>query len=106
MPELADVAGGAAQRPSPGDDPAAHAVVRRHPHQIRDVPGDPADVLVRDGVIAEVGSLQAASGVEALDGYQGYLLGDVLDVPETSLSVLVMDEASQSARSNRSSMPC
>jgi hypothetical protein len=37
------------------------------------------------------------SGVEALDGYQGYLLGDVLDDPETSLSVLVMDEASQTA---------
>jgi hypothetical protein len=36
-------------------------------------------------------------GVETLDGYQGYLLGDVLDASETSLSVLVMDEASQTA---------
>jgi hypothetical protein len=34
-------------------------------------------------------------GVGALEGYQGYVLGDVLDAPETSLSVLVMDEASQ-----------
>lgn len=44
------------------------------------VDGDPADVLVRDGVIAEVGSLQAASGVEVLDADGLTLLPGFVDL--------------------------
>jgi len=32
--------------------------------------------------------------VQALDGYAGYLLGDVVDAPEQSLSILALDDAS------------
>ncbi|HWV23644.1 MAG TPA: hypothetical protein VNZ58_05605 [Thermomicrobiales bacterium] len=36
-----------------------------------------------------------APDVEALPGFQGYALADVIDVPEDSLSILVLEEASQ-----------
>lgn len=38
-----------------------------------------------------------APDVEALEGFQGYALADVIDQPEDSLSILVLDEAEQTA---------
>lgn len=38
-----------------------------------------------------------APAVEALEGFHGYLLGDVIDQPEHSLSVLVLEEERQTA---------
>lgn len=38
-----------------------------------------------------------APDVEALEGFHGYLLGDVIDQPENSLSVLVLEEEEQTA---------
>jgi hypothetical protein len=35
--------------------------------------------------------------VEALEGFGGYVLGDAIDAPEQSLSILVLDEPSQAA---------
>jgi len=35
--------------------------------------------------------------VEALEGFEGYLLGDLIDETEQSLSILVLDEAGQAA---------
>lgn len=41
-----------------------------------------------------------AADVAALDGYQGYLLGDVIDAPNESVTVVVLNEASQEAGFN------
>lgn len=46
------------------------------------------DELVQDQFVPEV---------EALDGFAGFLLGDVIDTPDKSLSIVVLDEAGQAA---------
>ena len=49
---------------------------------------------------AEVNALvieQFAPEVLAIEGFQGYLVGDVIDQPEWSLSVLVLDHADDEA---------
>lgn len=49
---------------------------------------DRVDELVVDAFVPEV---------EALDGFAGFVLGDVIDAPEESLSIVVLEEAGQTA---------
>lgn len=43
---------------------------------------------------------QFAPDVAALEGFQGYLIGDVIDVPEDTLSIVVLDDVANQAGFN------
>lgn len=60
--------------------------------RIRTVESAEARAKINDLVVSEFGP-----DVATLDGFQGYLLGDVLESENDSLSILVLDEESQSA---------